>query len=99
MRHTEEDPRLEVLARNVANRLKEATDSNENLLFDFSEGKSFAELAEEYTSGNEVMLRRRLDHLFGDQFLKLPLLPSSKEARELLSRAFDILDEQESKSH
>ncbi|HWH16508.1 MAG TPA: hypothetical protein VNU25_02925 [Candidatus Paceibacterota bacterium] len=84
---------LEVLARNTATRLKKETGPNQDLLSDLCEGKSFEDLARLHTSGNIGTLQGRLVLLFGEDHLNLSFPPRSSEARQIIDRAFDLMDE------
>lgn len=85
--------RLEVLARNIAPRLKNLSEANQDLLSDLCDGKSFDELAQMHTSGDSAKLARRLEMIFSADHLNLGLPPRSAEVRNILDRAFDLMED------
>ena len=96
MRHKPEvraEGRIEALARCVATRLKNETGPNQDLLSDLCDGGSFESLARSHTSGNISMLRTRLATLFDADHLNIPFPPESHDARDLIDRAFDLMEE------
>lgn len=88
----EDDDRIEAMARHVFDRLPEEGTENFDLLYDLSEGKSFDELARENRI-NATALPQRLAFLFGERQLNIPFPPRSAEAREILKRAFELLED------
>jgi hypothetical protein len=83
----------EALARQVANRLKNYEDANQDLLSDLCDGETYEALANRHTRGNVPMVRERIAKLFDSDHLDIPFLPMSADARELLDRAFDLMEE------